>query len=344
MLPEIATALMFRSSGLYRQDRVREATILLRGTHELAVANGLVEVHRGSRTLLTFYEQFGDPVAGLAIARDGLELAARQGSARYGFHMVGNGVICAIRTGDWEWADALLDDWLSNEVTGYVYLELFVDRAIMTALRGGDPSADIAEADRLEAGVEDKQYASYVLWARAWASLCSGRLDEAGRQAIAAVGTSSYFGPLCLPLAARAALWAGDLSGAADVVGQLETLVYRGQALALDIATLRAGVATLEGRRTDAIAGYREVLRGWRGAGWSSTRPSTILDMALLLRPSEREMPEASAAIDEAAATLTRLGARPFLERLDAGGPPVAERPARVESPAPEQATPSQAG
>jgi hypothetical protein len=52
----------------------------------------------------------------------------------------------------------------SNEVTGYIYLELFVDRAIMTAPRGGDPSADIAEAD-LEAGVEVKQ-CLYVLWAR----------------------------------------------------------------------------------------------------------------------------------------------------------------------------------
>ena len=57
----------------------RESMILLRGTHELAVANGLAEVDRSTRTILTFYEQFADPAAGLALAREGLEIASSAG-------------------------------------------------------------------------------------------------------------------------------------------------------------------------------------------------------------------------------------------------------------------------
>ena len=53
--------------------------------------------------------------------------------------MVGNAMSCSLRTGEWDWAAALLDEWLSNEITGSFYLELYVDRAVLTALRGGDP-------------------------------------------------------------------------------------------------------------------------------------------------------------------------------------------------------------
>ena len=42
-----------------------------------------------------------------------------------------------------------------------------------------------------------------------------------------------------------------------------------------------------------------------------------VLDMAILLAPTDRGMAEAPAAIEAARATLVRLEARPFLARLD---------------------------
>ncbi len=344
MLPEIAKALLRRAGGLWRTDRAREAMIVLRGTHELAMANGLVDVGRSSRTQLTFYEQFDDPVAGLAMAREGLEIAARQGSSMYGFLMVGNGVGCAIRTGEWIWADALLADWLAIESTVFAYLELYVDRAILSALRGADPSADIDDAERRVAGVSDNQFASYVHWARAWESFSSGRLDDASRWAFTAVDETSLFGPLALPLAARAALWAGSLPLAAEAARRIEASVYRGQAIGLDLATIRAGIAALEGRRGDAIAAYRDVLRGWRAAGLVFDEAQATVDMATVLAPTEAEMPEAETAIDEARAALVRLGARPFLERLDAGRPAAEERSSDASTETAGQATPTRAG
>ncbi len=319
LLEQIATGLWRLSTALYRLDRPREGLILLRGAHELAVANDLEEVHRSTRTVVTFLEQFDTPAAGLAMAREGLEIANRLGSAAYGFVMVGNAVSCAIRLGEWGWASGLLDEWLANEITGDFYLELYVDRAVLTALRGGDASEDLAEAERLLPGMKDPQYASYCHWGRAWEAFAAGRLADAREQAMSAVRATPYFVPITLPLAARAALWAGDAADANAIVGQIEPSVNRGQAIALDFMTLRAGIAALEGRRADAVSGYREALRGWRQLGLAFDEAIAALDMAILLAPTEREMADSASAIQTARETLTRIGARPLLARLEAG-------------------------
>ncbi len=334
LLPETASALSRRSGALYRLNRPREALIILRGTHELAVANGLVKADRNSRTSLTFYEQFADPVAGLTMAREGLEIASRLGSAIYGFVMVGNAVSCAIRIGEWGWAVELLEEWLANEITGAFYLELYVDRAVLTALVGGDPATDLAEAERLAPGLQDTQFSSYCHWGRAWTAIVAGRLDEARLEAVAAADATGYFVPISLPLAARAALWAGDAATAGDLIARIEPAVTRGVAITLDHLTLRAGIAALEGRRTDAIAGYREALRGWRQLGLAFDEAMAALDMAILLVPTEREMAEAHTVIEAARETLTRLGATPFLARLDEPRAATAHpaRPARKAS------------
>jgi hypothetical protein len=319
LLEETAFALVRLAGTLFRLDRPREGMILSRGAHELAVANDLHLVDRQARTQRTFFEQFDDPAAGLAMAREGLDIAGRLGSASYAFVMVGNAVSSAIRTGDWGWASALVDEWLENEITGGFYLELYVDRAVLTALTGGDPTADVAAAEELLPTMEgDPQYASYVAWARAWQAFVNRDLAATRRHAEASADTTSYFVAISLPLGGRAALWAGDAVGAAEVLARLDASTLKGQAVTLDRATLRAGLAALEGRRADAVAGYREVLRGWRQLGLAFDEALATLDLAIVLAPTEREMAEAPAAIATARETLTRLGAKPLLARLDA--------------------------
>lgn len=334
LLPLTAAGLGRLSGVLYRLDRPRQALILLRGTHELAVANGLADVHLRTRTSLSFYEQFADPVAGLAIAREGLEIANRRGSALYGFMMVGNAVSCALRVGEWTWAADLLDEWLANQITGEYYLELFVDRAVLFALRGDDPSADLAEATRLLPGMADPQFTSYCHWGRALEAFTAGLLDDAREEAVTAARVTNYFGPISLPIAARAALWAGDAAGATTAVGEIEPFGSRGRAIGLDLVTLRAGIAALEGRRVEAIAGYREAMRGWTQLGLAFDYAMAALDMAVLLAPTEREMAEAPSSVEAAAEILTRLGARPFLARLET---------ARTGEPAPTNGVPKPA-
>ena len=291
----------------------------------MAVASDLEDVHRRTRTTLSFREQFADPGFGLAVAREGLEFAARIGSSAYGFLMVGNAVSCALRVGEWPWASDLLAEWLANEITGQFYLELYADRAVLTALTGGDPNPDVAEAERLLPGQNDPQYTSYVHWCRAWSALAGGRYEEAQRDAIEAANITPYFSAITLPIAARAALWRDDAAAASEILKRLADTLLTGQASRLDHESLRAGLAAREGRRTEAVAGYREVLRGWKQLGCDFDEALAVVDMATLLAPTEREMAEAPSLIAAAHEILVRLGARPFIARLDAGAPPASE-------------------
>ena len=85
--------------------------------------------------------------------------------------------------------------------------------------------------------------------------------------------------------------------------------------------------AALDGRPTEALAGYRDALRRWRDLGLPWDEALAGIDMALLLDPTD---PDVAAAVASSRAILERLGARPFLERLDRaqqpGGRPVARR------------------
>jgi class 3 adenylate cyclase len=323
LLEETAMALHRLAGVLYRSDRQRQAMMILRGTHELAVANNLAAVHRNTRTALTFYEQMDDPRAGLAMAREGLEIAARLGSSSYGFMMVGNAFSTALRMGEWDWASGLLDEWLEREVTGGFFLELYADRAVLRTIRGQDPEPDLAAAAALLPQTEgDTQYTSYLHWARAWQALCAGRLADARREAQGAVDTTAYFLPIALPLAARAALWQGSADVVGDLLDRLDAATARGRAFSLDRVTLRAGLAACEGRRAEAVAGYREALRGWQQLGCAFDECLAVLDMAVLLAPTESEMAEAPVAIRAARETLLGLGAVPLVARLDDVGIP----------------------
>ncbi|MFI5254405.1 MAG: AAA family ATPase [Candidatus Limnocylindrales bacterium] len=318
LLPEIAGGLVRLSGVLFRVNRPQQGLIILRGTHDLIVSNDLVDADRVSRTQLTWYEQFANPAAGLAMAREGLEIARRRGTLALGLLMVGNAVSCALRLGEWAWAAALLDEWLVTDAAPQYLVELHVDRAVLLGLRGGDAAADLLEVERLLPEAKDSQFASYAHWARAWDAFSAGRLADSRREAVTSVDVTPFFTPISLPLAARAALWAGDVADANDLVARIGAAVVRGQAFALDLVTLRAGVAALEGRRGDAVAGYREALRGWRALGLAFDEALAVLDLAILLAPTEREMSEAAEAVATGREILTRLGALPLVARLDA--------------------------
>ena len=214
-----------------------------------------------TRTNLTFRSQFDDPAAGLAMAREGLEIAGRLGSTSYAFMMVGNAATTALRTGEWAWTLALLDEWLENEITGGFYLELYVDRGILQALSGGDPSSDLDAAEALLPGMEgDPQYGSYLDWGRAWAAFVAGDLAEAERLAGSAADATSFFLPI-QPAARRAGRSLGRRRRwrRRRSLARLDASLHRGQALALDRATLRAGH---RGARGPTRRGDRRLPRG----------------------------------------------------------------------------------
>jgi class 3 adenylate cyclase len=321
VLDATVRGIVARGSSLIASGRPLEGLVLVRGGHQLALGHELRDVELNARVLLTFFEQWGDPSSGLAQAREGLEIGRRVGSRVYGFLMVGNGSISAFRVGEWDWAATLLDEWLVVEGTASQRAEFYVDRAILRSMRGEDPADDIDAAAQLRVGggITDPQWESYELWARAWAAFGAGDLAVARGQAERAIQITDYFAPLVSLLAVRAALWAGDLAVARLTVATLDAAGFAGPALEADRAVAQAGLAALEGRTPDALAGYREALRAYRQLGLAFDEAAAVVDLATLLPEVELEAPDIRMALGAARETLTRLRARPFLARLEQG-------------------------
>ena len=319
LLDDTIRGLIGRGTTLLTVGRPREGMIVMRGVHQLTIAQDIRDLELNTRVLMTFFEQWGEPAAGLALGREGLEIGRRLGSRAYGFQMVGNSSICAFRVGEWDSAAALIDEWLAIDAANPAVAEFYVDRAILRALRGEDAMADVEEANRSAPGRGGDGPPVAVLRPPGACLVCllAGRHDEVRSLGSIAIDLTSYFAPLTYPLLIRSALWSSDAAGAAGLLAAMDASGYRGPVLTADGLAARAGIDALEGRSASAVAGYREAMHAYRQLGLVFEEATAAVDMATLFAPEEREAPDIIAAVAAARVTLERLGARPFLERLD---------------------------
>ncbi len=179
----------------------------------------------------------------------------------------------------------------------------------------GEPTGElIAEIDRLTPAGSEPAIPSSREAAIGDEAFGSGKLAVA-RQAWHRVAELSPMNATdSMARGARAALWLRDGSAArADLEGITAAAVH-GAVVDADKLTVRAGLAALEGRGSEALALYREALSTWRHLGSVWDEALCGLDMALLLDPSE---PDVHAAAVTAREILVHLGATRFIERLD---------------------------
>jgi hypothetical protein len=265
-----------------------------------------------------------DPVAAVEAAREGLGDARRLSLTSWIAALVSNGIEAAQWTGEWSWA--------FDETSGVLAMDLDpVNRAAvlgavlpMRSWQGESVEAELEEVNSLFAGLESPgpDFVSSVHAVRSHAALAAGRLEEARGEALELGRLSPGTNALAAcSLAARAALWSGDVDAARSDLASLESTHAHGPAITLHKATIRAGIAALEGRASDALAGYREALREWHEAGLPVLEALTAIDMAMVL---DGTLPEVQAAGATAREIFGRLGARPFLERLESA---LARRP-----------------
>jgi hypothetical protein len=314
--------------------RAREALLFARGALELGTTHDLVDVEARARTILTFMQVSGDPRAGLAEARTGLDRARRLGSRLYALSMVGNGVDCAFRVGEWDWAVATLREWLDSDMSTSGRIELGSDLIRFLACRGEDTTGLVAEIDPLVAAVSDQQYTAYRWLSEAWRALTADDLVAAGTAVDRARSASPIFTAVSGALAARAALWRRNVGAASAALRTIEVSGERGIAVDADRITIQAGIAALEGDPSGATALYREALARWRDGGLAWDEALCGLDMAMLLHPAAPEIRAAAVTTRE---TFVRLRATPFVTRLDMalqGSPPASSSaPARSREP-----------
>jgi len=313
----LAATLTAKGDALGSLGRLREGIAVIRAGEELARDNGLHTIQlralRGRGYLLGEI----DPTAALDSSREGLALARRLGNRDAMLRLMINFGYMAFLAGDWDGALTELDAGLAEEnLNQFARYALLTNALTIHACRG-EPVADglaeleLAIADR----TDDRGFIGLVEDAKGHAALAEGRLDDARAAWRHTAELTAGNAPEGLYRAARPALWDGDLAGAKADLAALDATGVHGRVVEIRRTTVRAGLAALEGRPAEALLLYREVLRGWRDVGLPWDEALAGIDMATLLDPSE---PEVRTVAESTRAILMRLGAKPFLARLDA--------------------------
>jgi hypothetical protein len=229
--------------------------------------------------------------------------------------LICNGSEIAVRTGDWDWATAHLAEIADLDLESSDRFSMLTGIILLGAVSGRpvtEPVAQLTEMMRVDPEAMNLGEGGRTL---AWVALVEGRYSDAAREAL--IAGEHYAGNLVglLGLAGRAALWDGDVATAAACLGRLADLSRAATAVEIEVRTLRAGVDAAEGRRVESLAGYRAAMTAWRDFGLRFDLALCGLDAVRLLGLDE---PEVRAMGEEARAILGELGAKPFLERLDA--------------------------
>jgi class 3 adenylate cyclase/tetratricopeptide (TPR) repeat protein len=336
LVPLLADTLITKGTALGAIGRLREGVGAIETGERLARSAGLMTILlRGLNNRAVSQGEF-DPAATREALAEGLAIARRMGLRFWAFGFAVGIGYTDFRLGDWDRSVAVLAEALADGPAPEDRIQLLANAVLVPAWRGEDVAGIVAELEHLLGANADPTLAGNLHDARGAAAVAAGRLREGQIECrLAAAANTSVNGTESRLLAAHVAFWGGDLPGAAAELAALDASGYRTPVVEARRVTMRAGLAAGEGRRTEALGLYRDALRRWRDVGLVVDEALTVIDMATLLGPTE---PEVSAAAEGAREILARLGATPFLARLDAameGRPAVGATPTAAPTPTP---------
>ena len=318
LLWETIGLLVTRGAALAQLGRLREAIVTLVGAVSVSSSHQLPEVELRARTNLSYAAAADDPQLAYATARDGYELARHLGHRQRSFYLVSNAIESAIRIGDWDWPAATLAE-AEAEAAGLITQDEWqphLRHAQLRGLRGarGAQVDDVIDAiAAMLSDVTELQGHAWVQEIRGEIALARGEIAEGYRLSIGAFHTQGIAAPdsSALPRAARAAGWLGDLVALREVRQLIDPMP--GRVRAAWRREMDAAIAALEGRRGEATSLFLDALHGLGELGLEYERAAVTLNAVKMLGPNVAELRD---AVDEADATLRRLGATPMLERL----------------------------
>jgi class 3 adenylate cyclase/tetratricopeptide (TPR) repeat protein len=309
----IADVLVTKGSALGNLGRTYEAVGVIDAGRKLAEVNGLSATVLRALVNGSNYER--DLRSALATLRSTLVLARRLGRRRIVTVALGNATELSMRFGEWDWVLNEADAMLADDFDPMDRIQATWARFQVRGLRGDPGTEDAREMEQVFADRSDPQSLGSLADLHGIEAWLAGRYADAYLSFRHVAEVDSLNAPYGLPLAGRAALWNRSADDAASALHALDATGVHRPALEASRTTLRAGLAALEGRSADALALYRESLGAWRDLGLVWDEALCGIDMALLLDPAD---PDVRAAADSAREILVRLGATPFVERLDA--------------------------
>ena len=314
LLWETMQLLVTRGAALAAVGRLREAIVTLVGAVSVSSSHHLPSVELRARVNLSFAAAADDPPLAYGAARDGYELARHLGYRGHGSYLLGNAIDVAIRMGEWDWAATTLSEAETAGLTSQDQATS-VRHAQLRGLRGEHGAQVDGVIDAIAAALGDVteiQAHAVVDEIRGELALARGDIDASYHLSMAAFRTNAAPDSSALPRAARAAAWLRDL----PALREARTLIdpVPGRVPAASKREMDAAIAALEGRRGEAVAQFLEALRSLRDLGLEYERAVVAISAVRVLGPTVHELQD---AVDEAEATLRRLGASPMLARLD---------------------------
>jgi hypothetical protein len=322
----LAQTLLTKGAALASLGRVREGTGAMRVGEDLAREAGLTTLQLRGIQQRTYWELEADTVGALGGMREGLALARRVGNRRAMLRLINNVGFSEFIVGQWDEGLATLEEPLREDVEWVSRAAITGNALVIRAFRGEPLTSELAELERLLGDAPDPNIVVTLLDAQGSQAFASGRLADARSTWHRMISLDSGAGPAYYYQTARAALWDRDTDGARLDLANLDATGVHGRVIETRRATIRAGLAALEGSTAESVAGYREAIRAWHDLGLANDEAFSGLDMAILLGPS---VPEVGPPAGSAREFFLRVGGRPFLERLDA---------AMGRTPAPEPA------
>jgi len=310
----VADTLVTKGTALGDLARRYEGQGAIEAGLHLAERRGLAVTALRARINLGIFLERDDPRAALENDRIGLAEARRLGQRAYALTFLSNAAEGATSAGDWDWALPELEELLTGELEREERILVLVPVLNVRDWRGDPVDELLAELERLARESSDPTILNAATGVRAGRAFARGEFDDAAAGYRRAAVLSAGNAPLGYAFAARASLLARDAASAASDLAALEATGVHGARIDARGASIRAGLAALDGRPADALSLYRDAIRRFRDLGQPVDEAFTAIEMASLLDPAE---PEVRAAADSAREILSRLRAQPFLERLD---------------------------
>jgi class 3 adenylate cyclase/tetratricopeptide (TPR) repeat protein len=316
----LARAIGARSLALFTLGRHREAVMLGRGMAAIADEAGALFEQARSRTGLSLFMLPDDPRAMLVTAGEAVDLARRGGRRGVEITNLLNIAETSLYLGLWDETRTAIAELKQRDIVAWHKDWMFGLEAVLAAMSGDATHAEEllafgnqemeqeGQPVRAQLSSETTRLSSVALTALATNDLISAyrhasraiELDPMGINSTAALG-----------IAARAALWLGQIDDLRDLLGSMRRL--RGRASAAMRRTTEAGLAALEGRVDESADLYRDAFDQWRNVDSVLDLALSELDLVLVLGANH---PSATVA-KEARDIFVQIGATTMLDRLD---------------------------
>ncbi len=311
-LPEtIIDSLITKGAAYATAARPVEAIVVLEGCARLAEARGMTDQALRAQVNLAITWMDDDPRRCVAESKTGIASARRLGYLTDLTFFISNGAEAAIRSGEWEWAVTELDDLVAQLDPSLDRARLESVRENLRAVRGEPPAADL---DQLAALFPPEEAPSLTMDPLIWRALAEGDLRTVVDIGLELARTDPLNAPSALDRVGRAAAWLGDAVVLRKAIEDLARVAREGRWFQALQPTLAANLTRLEQGPEAAAPEFRAAAGLWREIGSDFDLAMCQLDAALALGLGSTD---GRAAADEARTILDRLGATPFLTRLD---------------------------